>query len=45
METNAHYKLPNPEACYVDPLEMPKLLRSKNIPNRHGVFDRDYDRF
>ncbi|MBI4765805.1 MAG: hypothetical protein HY787_14600 [Deltaproteobacteria bacterium] len=37
METNAHYKLPNPEACYVDPSEMPQLLRSKNIPNRHGV--------
>jgi hypothetical protein len=37
MEDNAHYKLPNPEACYVDPSEMPKLLRSKNIPNRHGT--------
>ena len=37
MEDTAHYKLPIPEACYVDPSEMPKFLRSKNIPNRHGI--------
>ncbi|MBN1663152.1 MAG: hypothetical protein JW943_06085 [Deltaproteobacteria bacterium] len=37
METNAHYKLPGQDACYVDASEMPKLLRAKNIPNRHGI--------
>jgi len=37
MENNAHYMLPSRDACYVDPGEMPKFLRSKNMPNRHGV--------
>ncbi|MBN1380599.1 MAG: hypothetical protein JXA41_02870 [Deltaproteobacteria bacterium] len=37
METNAHYQLPSQDACYVDASEMPKLLRPKNISNRHGI--------
>ncbi|MBN1382339.1 MAG: hypothetical protein JXA41_11735 [Deltaproteobacteria bacterium] len=37
MGTNAHYKLPSPDACYIDASELPKLLRPKNLPNRHGV--------
>jgi hypothetical protein len=37
MEKNARYRLPSRNACYVDPTEMPELLRPKNIPNRHGV--------
>jgi len=37
MEANAHYQLPSQDACYIDPSEMPKLLRPRNIPNRHGI--------
>ena len=37
MEPDARYSLPSRDACYVDPSEMPELLRPKSIPNRHGV--------
>lgn len=37
MEDNVHYQLPSPEACYIDASEMPKMLRGKNLPNRHGI--------
>ncbi|MBW2059924.1 MAG: hypothetical protein JRI95_00010 [Deltaproteobacteria bacterium] len=37
MPENAHYKLPAPDACYVDPSEMPDFLRPKMPTNRHGV--------
>jgi hypothetical protein len=37
MESNAHYQLPSPGACYVDPSEMPNLLRSRSRTNRHGI--------
>lgn len=34
---NAHYKLPSPNACYVDPKEMPQFLAIKKAKNRHGI--------
>ena len=37
MEPSARYSLPSRDACYVDPSEMPELLRPKSISNRHGV--------
>jgi hypothetical protein len=36
-EENAHYKLPSPNASYVEPAEMPQLLAPKLLPNRHGI--------
>ncbi|MBN1569867.1 MAG: hypothetical protein JXA73_18630 [Acidobacteria bacterium] len=36
-EENAHYKLPSPDASFVDPPEMPRLLSPKLLPNRHGI--------
>ena len=36
-EENAHYKLPSPEASFVDPTEMPEFLSPKLLPNRHGI--------
>jgi hypothetical protein len=36
-EESAHYKIPSPDASFVDPAEMPKLLSPKLLPNRHGI--------
>jgi hypothetical protein len=36
-EESAHYKLPSPDASYVDPSEMPEFLSPKLMPNRHGI--------
>jgi hypothetical protein len=36
-EDDARYKLPAPNACYVDPTEMPKFLAPKEVANRHGA--------
>ncbi len=36
-EESAHYKLPSPNASFVDPEEMPKFLSPKLLPNRHGI--------
>ncbi|MBN1227742.1 MAG: hypothetical protein JXA79_12175 [Deltaproteobacteria bacterium] len=36
-EENAHYKIPSPDASFVDPAEMPKFLSPKLLPNRHGI--------
>ena len=34
---NAHYKLPSPNGCYVNPKEMPKFLAVRKAKNRHGI--------
>lgn len=34
---SAHYRLPSPDASFVDPEEMPRLLAPKLLPNRHGI--------
>ncbi|MBN2242206.1 MAG: hypothetical protein JW793_05910 [Acidobacteria bacterium] len=36
-QDGAHYKLPSPNASYVDPEEMPEFLSPKLLPNRHGI--------
>jgi hypothetical protein len=36
-EESAHYKLPSPNASFVDPSEMPEFLAPKLLPNRHGI--------
>lgn len=35
MTFNTHYALPNGDACYIDPVEMPTLVCAKNMTNRH----------